>query len=243
MMLRCLCAGLLLLGYGSSTRAEAPGELLDLASWKLTLPAVAAGSRHAEEVRQPALAKFTDATWFVVDPELAGVRFRAACNGATTKGSKYPRCELREIYGTGKESAAVWATTDDTTHTLLATLAVTHLPEKKPQVVCAQIHDRDDDLLMVRLEGSKLLVERNRTGDVLLDKEYQLGEFFDLKIAAGRGVIRLWYNDALKLEWPEARAGCYFKVGCYTQANTKTGEAPTAYGEVVVRKLLTTHDK
>jgi len=55
-------------------------------------------------------------------------------------------------------------------------------------------------------------------------------------------VIRLWY-DELKMEWPEARAGCYFKVGCHTQANTRTGDSPTAYGEMVVRKLLTTHEK
>jgi hypothetical protein len=45
------------------------------------------------------------------------------------------------------------------THTMRLRQAVTKLPEAKPHVVTAQIHDEDDDVVMVRLEGTQLEVE------------------------------------------------------------------------------------
>jgi hypothetical protein len=236
--------GLMVLLFAfSATRAaaEAPGQFLDLSHWKLTLPVGSQGSKDAEEIRQPQLATYQDRTCFFVDPKSKGVVFRAACGGATTKGSKYPRCELRELYGDGKDSSAVWSTSGSGTHILTATLAVTHLPEYKKHVVCLQIHDAKDDLLMVRLEGQKLFVERNKTGDVELDPNYPLGTFFDVKIEAGGGHVRLSYNGAPKMDWEQSRKGCYFKAGCYTQSNTQKGDAPDAYGEVVIRKLSVVH--
>jgi Alginate lyase len=221
--------------------ADAPGQLLDLSHWKLTVPVAGEGSKDAAEIRQPQLSVFQDRTSFFVDPKLKGVVFRAACGGVTTKGSKYPRCELRELYGTGKDSTAVWNTSDAGSHVMTATLAVTHLPAYKPHVVCAQIHDAKDDLLMVRLEGQKLIIERNKTGDVELDANYKIGTFFDLKVEAGNGHVKVWYNGTPKLDWEQSRKGCYFKAGCYTQSNVQKGDAPDAYGEVTIRKLNLTH--
>ncbi len=136
----------------------------------------------------------------------------------------------------GKDEIA-WNTTDDTVHSLLATLAITHVPAVKPHVVCAQIHDANDDLLMVRLEGKKLIVERNGDKDVELDKNYQLGTAFNLKIEASGGHVRVSYNNTQNLDWPIARCGCYFKAGCYTQSNVKQGDSPDDYGEVLIRRL------
>jgi poly(beta-D-mannuronate) lyase len=217
--------------------AEVPGQMLDLSHWKLTIPVASSTSTEAEEIRQPQLASFQDRNCFFFDTKQKGVVFRAPCGGATTKGSKFPRCELRELYGDGKDSSAVWGTDDTARHVLTATLAITHLPDHKKHVVCAQIHDAKDDLIMVRLEGQKLFVERNKVGDVELDANYQLGTFFDLKIEAGSGHVKVSYNGTLKMDWKQSRHGCYFKAGCYTQSNVQKGDSANAYGEVIIRKL------
>ena len=220
--------------------AELPSRVLDLSQWKLTVPATSGDSKVALEIHQPQLATFQDPSCFYVDRKRGGVVFRAACGAVTTKGSKYPRCELRELYGTGKDSSAVWSTDDTQEHVLTATLAFTHLPTNKSQAVCAQIHDAKDDLLMIRLERNKLFIERNKTGDVDMDDNYQLGTFFELTIAAGSGHIKVAYNGSPKMDWEQSRSGCYFKAGCYTQSNVQKGDAPDDYGEVIIRKLSAT---
>jgi poly(beta-D-mannuronate) lyase len=218
-----------------------PATVLDLSHWKLTVPVAQGESRRAAEIGRPRLAQFQDRTTFFVDPRAKAVVFRAPCGGATTKGSKYPRSELREMSGSDEKTSASWGTDDEGVHTLTATLAVTHAPAHKPQVVCAQIHDAKDDLLMIRLEGRKLFVERNEAGDAELDANYALGTFFDLKIQAGSGHVQIWYNGAPKLDWRQSRKGCYFKAGCYTQSNVQKGDAPDDYGEVMIRRLSVTH--
>jgi len=186
---------------------------------------------------------FQDRSTFFVEPRAKAVVFRAPCGGATTKGSKFPRSELREMSSSDPQSPASWGTADSGLHTLAATLAITHLPDHKPHVVCAQIHDAKDDLMMVRLEGQKLFVERNKIGDVEMDANYQLGTFFDLKIVAGRGHVQVWYNGTPKMDWEVSRKGCYFKAGCYTQSNVQKGDAAEAYGEVAIRKLSATSER
>jgi poly(beta-D-mannuronate) lyase len=212
-----------------------PADVLDLGSWKLTLPERTNGDRDASEIAQPELARYVHPDAFFVNEAGDGVVFRARCGGATTKGSSYPRSELREMTAAGKRAA--WSTTDAVIHTMTVRLAITATPLKKPHVVCAQIHDADDDLLMVRLEGRKLLVERNEVGDVVIDPDYQLGTPFDLVIAAGQGRVRVDYNGRPSLDWNVDRDGCYFKTGVYTQSNVKRGDAAEAFGEVVIYRL------
>jgi len=221
--------------------AELPSEVLDLSLWKLTLPVDTQRPGSPDEIRQPELKAFRDATCFDLDANGRDVVFRAPCGGATTRGSQYPRCELREMASSDGKTAAHWSTSDGRIHTLTAQLAVRHTPKVKKQVVCAQIHDREDDLLMIRLEGQKLIVERNDSGDVLLDPHYEQGRFFDLKVEAAAGHVRVWYDGALKLDWEVSREGCYFKAGCYTQSNLKRGDQADAYGEVAIRSLQLRH--
>jgi poly(beta-D-mannuronate) lyase len=226
-------------GSDSTASAAPPATVLDLASWKLTLPVDTDRAGRPDEVKQPELATFEDSSCFFLNDGGDGVVFRAPCGGATTKGSAYPRCELREM-SRGDERAA-WGTNDGGSHTLTATLAVTKVPPVKPHVVCAQIHGGDDDLLMVRLEGKKLLIQRESHDDLLLDSDYALGARFELKIVAGDGRVRVWHNGALKLAWSVSHGGCYFKAGCYTQSNPKRGDAPDAFGEVVIYRLAVAH--
>lgn len=227
---------LLLFVSVTSVAAEPPGKIFDLTTWKLTLPLDTPRPGKPDEIVAPQLATFFVPGVFQSNEDATGVLFRAPCGGFTTSGSGYPRCELREMRPDGKDEIA-WNTTDETAHSLLASLAVTHVPAVKPHVVCAQIHDAKDDLLMIRLEGKKLFVERNADKDVELDRDYQLGTLFNLKIEAGGGHVYVFYNDVQKLDWTVARRGCYFKAGCYTQSNVKKGDLPDDYGEVLVRQL------
>ena len=111
-------------------------------------------------------------------------------------------------------------------------------PKVKPHVVCAQIHDADSDLLMIRLEGRKLMVERSGLPDLVLDDQYVLGTPFKVKIEAGQGRVRVFHNGGQALDWEVKRSGCYFKAGCYTQSNVKRGDAPDDFAEVQVMELV-----
>jgi poly(beta-D-mannuronate) lyase len=68
----------------------------------------------------------------------------------------------------GKDEAS-WGTADGKIHSLQAVLAITQTPAVKKHVVCSQIHSAKDDIMMVRLEGKKLFIQRNKSGDVKLD--------------------------------------------------------------------------
>lgn len=210
-----------------------PAQKLDLSNWKLTLPTSLTKSAEASEITQPALASFQAADCFFVNASGDAVVFRAHCGGVTTKGSSYPRCELREMQADGRKEAD-WATSDRKLHAIELTMAITHLPSVKSHVVCAQIHDEENDVLMVRLEKSKLLVERTGADDILLDPKYSLATPFTLRIEAAEGKVRLWYNQELKMDWRVDSQGCYFKAGCYTQSNVKKGDAAEDFAEVLI---------
>ena len=212
-----------------------PGQVLDLANWKLTLPTGPQG--QPEEIRPPELLSFSD-DWFRLDDGRDGVVFTAPAGGVTTKGSGYPRAELREMSG-GTEAG--WSNRTGT-HTMTVREAITQLPAVKPQVVAAQIHDADTKVVMVRLEGSHLFVEYgDGDGDFTLDDNYQLGTPYDVRITAAGGRIQVYYNNVLKGDIPVAGDGWYFKAGTYTQSNVERGDAPDAAGQVVIYSLNVTH--
>lgn len=227
----------------ASPRPTRPAAVLDLDRWKLTLPVETAHAGSPDEIRQPELATFALAPYFAVNEAGDGVRFRAPCGGATTRGSGYPRAELREMSADGAAEAA-WAT-ETGRHTLLVRQAITHLPRAKPHVVAGQVHDADDDVIMIRLEGEHLFVEGDgkELGD--LDPQYVLGTVFTVQVVVAAGSIQVYYNDLAtpKVTLPNVRqSGCYFKAGCYTQSNTKKGDAADDYGEVVIHELRVTHE-
>ncbi|QDU92872.1 polysaccharide lyase family 7 protein [Lignipirellula cremea] len=213
-----------------------PATVIDLSSWKLTLPVDTPIKGNPDEISAADLQTFSHPDFFHLGPAGKGVVFRAPCGGATTKGSKYPRCELREWNRTG-ESLASWSTTDPVKRELALRLAITSTPAVKQHVVCAQIHDKKNDLLMIRLEGEKLLIERTGESDVMIDNHYQTGTPFDLRISVRNGVVEVAYNGQQKLQWKVDRSGCYFKAGCYTQSNPSRGDAADASGEVVIYAL------
>ena len=121
--------------------------------------------------------------------------------------------------------------------------AIVAVPPVKPHVVAGQIHDANDDVVMIRLEGARLFVEAegNEVGD--LDPAYSLGEVFTVKIEASGGIVDVYYQDldTPKVSLPRDRDGCYFKAGVYTQSNPSKGDDPEDYGEVWIYDLTVTH--
>jgi hypothetical protein len=215
--------------------ASHPGDVLDLTSWYLTLPTGSPG--RPDTVENPTLATFTD-EFFTLNDARDGVVFRARADGVTTKNSRYPRSELREMNGTEK---AAWTNTTGT-HTLDVCEAVTKVPPSKPEVVAAQIHDASDDVMQVRLEGQKLALQYDDGGtEAVIDPDYALGTPFHVRIVAAGGKVEVLYNGEKKAELPLTGAGWYWKVGAYVQSNTSTGDAADAMGEVVVYSLSGAH--
>lgn len=224
---------------GMSPPPAYPADLLDLTDWKLTLPVETDHAGSPDEIRQPELATFSLAPYFVPNGEGTAVVFRAHAGGATTDGSGYPRSELREMTGMGADEAS-WSTTSGT-HVMTIRQAITALPPVKPHVVAGQIHDAADDVVMIRLEDRHLFVEGGGADLGTLDPDYELGTIFTTRIEASGGFIRVHHDGALRVEIERRGDGMYFKAGCYTQSNESRGDAPEAYGEVVIYALEVSH--
>jgi hypothetical protein len=216
-----------------------PSGVLNLTNWKLTLPVETSHAGSPDEFVQPELNGFQDAQYFHVNDTRNGVVFKAHCGGATTSGSGYPRSELREMVSNGSAKAS-WSTTSGT-HTMEITQAITHLPVDKPHVVVGQIHDAGDDVIVFRLEGAKLFIDQNGVTGPILTTNYHLGDVFTTKFIAGNGGVECYYNGRYIYKYSVSTSGCYFKAGCYTQSNTSKGDAPTAYGEVIIYSLSVKH--
>lgn len=216
-----------------------PADLLDLTSWALTLPI--GEEDKPEEIFQIELSTFASPPYFLVGPAGTAVHFRANAGGVTTAGSGYARTELREMSESGTERAA-WSTNVGV-HTMTITQAILHLPEVKPHLVAGQIHDGSDDVVVIRLEGERLMIESD--GDPLadLDPSYQLGDVFTVRFVAANGFVTIYYDDMAVpvVTLPVDADTCYFKAGAYTQSNLDMGDTPEAYGEVAIHDLVVTH--
>jgi hypothetical protein len=216
-----------------------PSTILDLKNWKLTLPIDTDDSGVAHEIEQPQLQTFRDRNYFYANDTRDGVVFRAYADGITTKNSKYPRSELREMTDNGSENAN-W-TPSRGVHTMTVRQAITHRPDEKDELVAAQIHDTSDDVVMVRLEGNRLFVESGGKNIGDLDANYVLGTVYTVTITVKDNMVYISYNDVLKVTHAVSGTGYYFKAGCYTQTNLSRGDPATSYGEVVIYKLEVTH--
>ena len=216
--------------------ANLPGDLIDLTKWYLTLPTGKPGS--PDTVENPALASFTN-EFFKLTAARDGVVFSANGDGVTTKNSKYPRSELREMNGGEKAS---WTNTSGT-HTITVCEAFTKLPATKPEVVGVQIHDGSDDVMQIRLEGQKLMVQYDDgKSEALLDPAYKLGTPFTVQIVAANSKVDVAYNGQQKASLPLSGSGWYWKVGAYVQSNKSKGDSgPTSTGEVTVYGIDMTH--
>lgn len=216
-------------GSGSNPK-KVPGEVLNLNGWKITLP-IGSGNKP-KEITRPGLSTYENKPYFYTDNGV-DVVFQAPVNGVTTSGSSYPRSELRQMDGNGDETS--WSNKHDT-WTMEATMAFTHLPGTKPHCVGLQIHDSNDDVTVLRLEGNDLYVTKgDDTHYDLIDGSYSLGTFMDVKVVANAGGSIDWYFDGVKKATVSGvYSGLYFKAGVYPQANESNG---TGYGQTKFRSL------
>lgn len=228
-----------------SKKAKLPSEIIDLTNWKITLP-IGNSSKKPLEIRQPELSNYQIEPWFTVDSGGEGVRFRAPVNAATTKNTKYPRSELREMSDNGKTNAA-WSSKEGV-HTMFLDQAITKVPTIKKHVVAGQIHDSDDDIIVVRLEYPNLYINVDGKNVSILDSDYTLGKRFTVKFVVEGGQTKVYYNNnetpsyTLDLDY----SGAYFKAGAYTQSNCFREAFPLFcnednYGEVVIYKVVVEH--
>lgn len=215
-----------------------PADVLNLSNWYIGLPT--GQPESPTNVKQPQLATFSVDPWFMPTADCAAVQFRAAVNGVTTSGSTNPRSELREMSGSAEAS---WSSTSGT-HTLVVTTKVTHLPEVRPYIVIAQIHDASDDVSVFRLEGSSLYVTNGDTTHYkLVTSSYALGTRIEVKFVVGGGQIKAYYNGALQTTISKSFSGGYFKAGAYVQANCGNS-APCStsnYGQAEISGLTVSH--
>lgn len=218
-----------------------PAQLIDLTNWKVTLPFGSSGS--PTEVRQPALSTFSIDPFFMVNAACDGVQFRAPVNGVTTGGSNYPRSELREMKNNGGSNAS-WSTTSGI-HTMIFEQAITAVPLIKKDVVTAQIHDSSHDIIAIRLRYPKLYITVGDSTGPTLDANYILGKRFTVKLEAGGGKIKIYYNGSSTPAYTlsKKKSGLYFKAGAYTHSNCSI-EASCSddnYGEVQIYNLVVMH--
>lgn len=215
-----------------------PADILNLANWRLTLPVDTSIKGSPDEISQPMLAKYSWQPYFAVNTAGNAVVFRAHTGGQTTKNSKYPRSELREMTSGGQEAA--WSNASGV-HVMVIKQAVTHLPAIKPEVVAGQIHDESDDVIMIRLKSRRLYVESGGKSIGVLEENYTLGKVFTVRLIAQNGQISVDYNGIRRVNLSKVGSGYYFKAGCYTQSNPSKGDDPNSYGEVVIYGLEASH--
>lgn len=222
-----------------------PSKILNLTNWKITLPLSTRPDGVADDIKQPDLSTYSSKEYFFTNKKGDGVCFKAHVDGATTKGSNFPRSELREMINNGKGNAD-WSSSSGT-HTLFIDQAVTHLPDVRDQIVIGQIHNADEYIIFFRLEHKRLLVSVNHGGTFTLDDNYRLGTRFNVKFVVNNNETLCYYNGDLKYTYKGNYSGAYFKAGAYVQSSCKgkkttPGELCTAYGEVEIYNVWIKHE-
>lgn len=212
-------------------------SIFDLQNWKLAIPINTDYPGDPDEIKQPELANY-QSQYFKLNSAKDGMVFMANAGGEVIPGSDFPRTELREMTNSGADTAA-WSSAD-ATYSMTIVESITHLPASHPSIVVGQIHNADDYVLLVRLDGSRLFVKVDDRAVANLDDDYELGDTFELKIQASGDIISVFYNSVQKYVLNRQCDDCYFKAGVYLQTNTDKGDSPESYGEVVMQDLRLT---
>ena len=106
------------------------------------------------------------------------------------------------------------------------------------------MHDADDDIVTLRLEGSKLwITHRNHSHEVLVTDSYRLGTRLRLKLVVQHDEVAAYVDGRLVATVTDAFEGGYFKTGAYVQANCSNSLpcSATNAGAVLVHALAVKH--
>lgn len=207
-----------------------PGSRFDLRHWKLTLPTNQANvyNGHPKEVGAQELTDSFKDSHFYMNSKGAMV-FWCPVIGTTTEGTKYPRCELREMLQPGNPRHN-WAMQGS--HIMQAECRVLKVPSN-PKVVIGQIHsDTGESKPLVKLQYYKGRIEALVKVSPVKGKDKKL-TFADVKldneiawkIKLTDGVLSITVNGMTQSEnmiqhdqlWADQTF--YFKAGVYPQDN------------------------
>jgi hypothetical protein len=188
-----------------------PCSLLNLKRFWLTLPT---GGHESPDIIKD-LTDFEHNQLFYIEGD--HVCFQCPPDGVTTKGSHYPRTELRELDDQRKQ--AKWSTAQGT-HTLALTCSVEKLTQIKSEAVICQIHRGSDDLVEIGIRRAKkgyqiVAFHDNQVYGVLIPK-YQLGKRINLKLIVANDILTIEVSGQVKMTYRlETTEGCFFKAGLY----------------------------
>lgn len=179
---------------------------------------------------------------FKLSDDKQWVNFKVRADGArTSSNTKYPRSELREF----NESNARAAWPSSGTHIMRSTWRVTQAGNgSKPWVNVQQIHDAEDDVLRLMVEGSSLgalkvsAILRDVRTTVL--SSYTLGQAVTTTIEVVNGDLKIYLGDektgTVVLDEPDAiNSGNYYKAGCYPNSNTDTEGSSSSVFEAGIK--------
>lgn len=216
--------------------------MIDLSNWKLTLPVDSKGGFNgsAKEVKELS-EKFNYPPYFINKDGY--ISFECPVEGATTKGSKYPRCELRERKN---NKDFYWKIKD--TGFLSATVAITQLPKTNKgdfgRIVIGQIHGPDDELCRLYYDNGELYFYDDKAGSKKKETKFtlfdELGnpsriplndpfvyiiEVDDNKLTVTADYKSVTYtaSETISSFWKEKKL--YFKSGVYCQVGKKGSKA------------------
>lgn len=228
--------------------------MIDLTTWNLTIP-----QQTAETVISTQhLNNGYHSHYFRQNPD-GSVTFWAPVEGSTTKGSSFPRSELRETSRDGRPLFWRYSSADNY---LSAVLSINKVPSEK-KIIIGQIHSKDepgsmrDPLVKIRYRqvkgvGRVEAVLRKRPGDkncvsTLLVDQVSLNDRFGYRIRLSpSGKLRVTASTSkgangslqhqLSGKWK--KQSLYFKAGVYVQDNAGP---KTEGGQVTFYWLNTAH--
>lgn len=212
----------------------------DLSNWKITLPIDRDGDYDGRAIEIRELEGYAHPAYFFYADDGALV-FRAGAEGATTKGSKYSRSELREMDG---QDRAFWTLDDG--GVMSATLAVTEMPTysngKAGRIIIGQIHGEDDELVRLYYQDGQLYFKNEHAGpdDKELSFSFEnengqapsvgLGEKFSYLIKAEGDTLEVSiladgdvYSSVTSINDVWQSDVFYFKAGVYMGVNDDNG--------------------
>jgi hypothetical protein len=220
--------------------------MIDFTDWSLTIPE----QSPAQVISTKALASGYQDRYFYRAGN--GAVFWAPVTGTHTKGSNYPRSELRETFADGKHRNWYYK---EGLHQLSAELTVKQVPSQG-RIVIGQIHSKDSSkpylkILYHQVNGTGYVYTelRKRPGDsdsptVMTYKGMPLNTPFRYEIdLAKNGELRVEINGLVhtsKIDSAWAKKRLYFKAGVYTLDN----KGPSSEGgRVEFHKLWVAHRK
>ena len=226
----------------------APGKNFDLKDWKLQT--INTADNTFKEISATKLVAGYSSDLFYTDSGDGSVVFKVPSNGATTSGSGYPRCELRQM-----TAGANWALSDDTEHYLYSECKVTNVADAKPQIIIGQIHGSEINSELIKLrwtgfEAQKCYVEARFENNDATQSEYgvklatglSLGDLitYTITMKSGRITVTVNGNSASQTytsEYFGTTDAYYFKAGNYFQYSNQTVLDPT-YGQTKFYKII-----